>query len=347
MVFRGIRLPTVLGTSAGTRLMNWSVWQHSAALFSSHRVLFQAPVTHWGGSVADAPTPSGPIGGIPGAWRRKPGAKAQVLIDLTLADSLANLRFMCASPHGPPSPEAFHRVLRHITTAADLEALTKALAVARRAATRFDEQTASLLVDAALRAGQPSYALDVFRRANELRVFPSPAAFEKLLLAIISSSAPSSGSTVSASAATSELLASVARAMWLTRLSPMAAVNLGGLICAAYAVLGDLPAALKAYAAFRVLQLKHREASAGLPPRAPGSRAGRPDARPLLHLARALRSGVVPPNVLIENADAVRALAADARADCPDRPAVLAAASEVEAQLPRHAGDAAPTEATS
>lgn len=284
----------------------------------------QAPVTPWPGAVAPAPTPKGPISGVPGAWKRKPGARAtQVLVDSSLADSLANLRFACASPHGPPSPEAIHRVLRHVSTSADLEALTKALAVARRSAMRFDAHTSSQLVDAALRAGAPAYALDVFRRAPELRIFPTPAAFEKLLFAVLQ------GAKSGAAGEAATLLAGIVRAMWLTRPAPASAVRLGALVTVAHAALGDLAAALQAYADFRRQQLALRE-DGGVG----AGRARRPDARPLLFIARAIASGSVPPEALAANAEAVRGLLADAREDCADRPGILAAAAEIEAALP-------------
>lgn len=297
--------------------------------------LAQAPATHWQGAVAPAPSPSGPIVGVPNAWRRKPGAReTQVLVDASLADSLANLRFSCASPHGPPSPEALHRVLRRVAAPGDLEVVTKALGVARRAAMRVNEHTASLLVDAALRAGSPAYALDVFRRASELRIFPTASSFEKLLLTVIHG-VPKDGGAATAMTA---LLADVARTLWLTRLPAASSLRLGGLVTAAHAALGDLPAALRAYAAFRRQQL---DARAGVAAGAEAAtRAGRPDARPLLHIARAIQAGSISAEALAAQADAMRGLVADARADCPDRPAVAAAADEVERLLPPPAAPA-------
>lgn len=292
-----------------------------AKLHSSTQ-LAQAPVTHWPGAVAPAPTPSGPIDGVPGAWRRKPGARqTQVLVDRTLADSIANLRFACASPHGPPSPDALHRVLRHVATSEDLEVLTKAFSVARRAAMRCDAETASLLVDAAIRVGRPAFALDIFRRSSELRVFPTANSFEKLLRAIVTKT-PAANSNVG------ELLSAITQTMWLSRLPQAAAVRLGGLVTAAHAVVGDLPTALKAYADYRKTLLAARATQAE------ATRIGQPDARPLLHLLRALQAGIISADVLAAHASGVRSLIADTRADCIGRPGVLAAAAEAEALLP-------------
>lgn len=167
-----------------------------------------------------------------------------MLKDATLGDAMANLRYLCGSPHGPARPEALHRLLRHVRVEGDLEVVTKALVVARRSAMRCTFESAALLTAAAIRAGKPEFALDVFARSRDLRIFPGSSSFEQLLKAVVQRArTPAEGGA----AAASTLLKAVLRSMWLARLSPASSSRrLSGLVASAHVACGDLGAALQA-----------------------------------------------------------------------------------------------------
>lgn len=113
-----------------------------------------------------APSRSGPLDLPPGApvWKRKPGAPDQLLYERTPREMLKNLLYLAQSPHGPMRPEALHRLLQRVGSAADFELAVKGLNVARNSRVTFTEQTATLFAAAAVRCGQPRVALEMFAK---------------------------------------------------------------------------------------------------------------------------------------------------------------------------------------
>jgi hypothetical protein len=107
---------------------------------------------------------------VQAAWRRVPGDRSHVLMERSIHEQYKNL-LKLVDHHMPPKPEAFHRILRSVKSAADLEIATKALHVCQDKKVLLNEHTASLWVSACLRAGAPATALSALKDAPRTRLF--------------------------------------------------------------------------------------------------------------------------------------------------------------------------------
>lgn len=129
-----------------------------------------AGVSPYASTNVTLPSPSlhGPLSlpaGVP-VWKRRPGARASLLYERTPREMLKNTQYLAAGPHDAPRPEPVHRQLRAVSDEASLELAVRGIHSMHSARTKFTTQTASLLVEAALRAGQPGVALDAFLQKN-------------------------------------------------------------------------------------------------------------------------------------------------------------------------------------
>ena len=94
-----------------------------------------------------------------------------------------NLRHLAsvAKVHGPPRPEAVHRMLRRVTDATELDVAVKGLHVLQSAGTAFSHRTAHELVEAGFRSGAPAVAIDILKRGRDTGVVPVSGTYVSLL----------------------------------------------------------------------------------------------------------------------------------------------------------------------
>ena len=147
-----------------------------------------------------APADKGPIN-LPNVWKRKPGSPGALLYERTPKEMLKNLQYLASTPHGDPRPEALHRLLLRVKTPEDLELALKGFNTLRNSRTRFGVATATLFAAAAVAAGKPEVALDLFARCKSNGLTPGQSSFVPLVFA-------------AGDAGNAELLRSVMGTLW-------------------------------------------------------------------------------------------------------------------------------------
>lgn len=118
---------------------------------------------------------SGPLELPKGApvWKRKPGARSQLLFERTTKEMLKNSQYLASSPYGAPKPEALHRLLKRVENDADMDMAVKALNSMNSAKTHFTPLTAVLFAEAAVRVSKPELAVETFAKHKTTGLKPT------------------------------------------------------------------------------------------------------------------------------------------------------------------------------